>query len=184
MRHFPLFLFLWDVLHRASVSTVLFPLPPLGLAPATPCRQIILITWMSLPPSLGQSPTSRGCFSQIPNWLWRFSLALAAHTSLGWWAQGSGQEPGRPSWPSGTGPWNPWRRERLELPWSLACFAVGSGFLLFPFWLLLFSWLGSNDHSPQDVESYWEYLGRGGGGELFYLKIKNFTPPTSLFSRH
>ena len=140
---FSLFLFL----HKVWMTTVLFPLPPLGLAKAIPYRRIISFIWMNLPPSLGQSPTSHGCFSQIQSWPWRFTLALAAHISLGWWARGSGQEPEMPSWPSGTGYWNPRRQELLGVLWSLAYFAVGSGPFLFLFCQLLLSLCCSNHHS-------------------------------------
>lgn len=131
----------------SSDSHSLVSLPPLGLAKVIPYRRIMLFIWMSLPPSLGQSPTSHGCFSQIQSWHWRSTLALAPHTSLGWWAQESGQEPETPSWPSGTGYWNLWRQEWLGVLWSLAYFATGSDLFLFLLYQLLLSLCCSSHHS-------------------------------------
>lgn len=132
---------------QSSDSHSLVSLLPLGLAKVIPYRRIMLFIWMNLPPSLGQSPTSHGCFSQIQSWHWRFTLALAPHTSLGWWAQESGQEPETPSWPSGTGYWNPWRQEWLGVLWSLAYFATGSDLFLFLLYQLLLSLCCSSHHS-------------------------------------
>lgn len=95
-------------------------------APSRPhFRWTLSVTWMTLLERLGWDPACSGSSSLTTHCLRRFCGAQWAHTSTGWWAQGSGQEPARPSSLSSTACSSPWRPGHLMNParraWLHAC---------------------------------------------------------------